>query len=57
METVLPILIPHTNNILLIKDQIGKTKSPTRLLPESSFSYGKKIDRSEVGIKEITSDW
>jgi hypothetical protein len=41
MTTVLPILIPKTNNILLLKDEIGKPKPSTRKLPDSSFCYGK----------------
>ena len=41
MSTVLPILIPKSKNILLLKDDIGKPKPNTRNLPDDNFTYGK----------------
>jgi len=35
------ILLGKATNPLLVKDDIGKAKPPTRRLPKADFSYGK----------------
>lgn len=48
MTTVLPVLIPRSKNILLLKDEVGKPKPTTRTLPNSSFRYGKPLNRDSL---------
>lgn len=57
MQTVLPILIPSTQNILLMRNEVGRSRSPIRNMPEEGHTYGKAVDRQNIGMKEITSDW
>jgi hypothetical protein len=57
MSTILPYLINKTHNILLLKGDVGRSKPSVYELPENSFSYGKKVNRDGIGMKEITSDW
>ncbi|CAD8155848.1 unnamed protein product [Paramecium pentaurelia] len=57
MSTILPYLINKTNNILLLRGDVGKAKPSVSDLPDFSYSYGKKINRDGIGMKEITSDW
>lgn len=54
MSTILPYLINNTNNILLLKGDVGKAKPSVLDLPDSSFFYGKKVNRDGIGMKEIT---
>ncbi|CAD8113936.1 unnamed protein product [Paramecium primaurelia] len=54
MSTVLPILIPKSKNILLLKDDIGKPKPTTRNLPNDSFRYGKQSKRDPIQIQFST---
>ncbi|CAK63477.1 unnamed protein product (macronuclear) [Paramecium tetraurelia] len=51
MSTVLPILIPKSKNILLLKDDIGKPKPSTRNLPGNNFAYGKQSKRDPIQIQ------
>lgn len=57
MSTILPYLINKTHNILLLRGDVGKPKPSVSDLPDFSYSYGKKINRDGIGMKEITSDW
>ena len=57
MSTILPYLINKTNNILLLRGDVGKAKPSVSDLPDSTYSYGKKVNRDGIGMKEITSDW
>lgn len=43
MTTLLPILIPNTNNVLLTRDNVGVPKPSTYTLPNSDFIYGKSL--------------
>ncbi|CAD8126889.1 unnamed protein product [Paramecium sonneborni] len=56
MSTVLPILIPKTKNILLLKDDIGKPKPNTRTLPNANFTYGIQIKRDPLQIQFATQE-
>ena len=31
----------HSTNYLLVKDDVGKSKPPTRVLPPEGFTFGK----------------
>ncbi|CAD8077227.1 unnamed protein product [Paramecium sonneborni] len=57
MSTILPYLINKTNNILLLRGDIGKPKPSVSDLPDPTYCYGKKVNRDGIGMKEITSDW
>ena len=40
-----------SQNILILKDDVGQSKRTTRDLPKSSFDYGKAIPRDPVGVQ------
>jgi hypothetical protein len=44
-------------NMLLVRDDIGKSKPYTRALPPDGFAYGRpdKKDQENAGI--VTSSW
>ena len=50
-------LIAQKKNVLLAKDDVGKSKPTTRELPPDGFSYGKpdKKDQESAGV--ITQSW
>ena len=52
MEQLLP-----KNNVLLVKDSIGKAKPCTFKLPAKAHTYGKPEDRTQEGAGAITSSW
>lgn len=41
----------NSQNILILKDAVGKPKRTTRDLPSKIFSYGKEIPRDPVGVQ------
>jgi hypothetical protein len=41
-----------SNNVLIIKDDIGKAKRTTRDLPPSDFTYGLVVAKDPVGVQE-----
>ena len=41
----------NSQNILILKDSVGKAKRTTRDLPPSHFDFGKKIPRDPVGVQ------
>jgi hypothetical protein len=41
----------NSQNILILKDAVGKPKRTTRDLPTKHFSYGKEIPRDPVGVQ------
>ena len=41
----------NSQNILILKDAVGKPKRTTRDLPYKYFSYGKEIPRDPVGVQ------
>ena len=43
-------------NILLLKDEVGKTKPVTRDLPEITHRYGKVIEKDKFNAKACL-DW
>lgn len=49
--------IQQSGNYLLVKDDIGKAKPPVRKLPDSEFTYGKKVTPDEVGAGGLLSSW
>ena len=40
----------RTQNILLVKDDVGQPKQPTRDLPAFGHSYGRPGDRDPEGV-------
>eukprot|EP01017_Pseudomicrothorax_dubius_P002268 TRINITY_DN10009_c0_g1_i1.p1 TRINITY_DN10009_c0_g1~~TRINITY_DN10009_c0_g1_i1.p1 ORF type:complete len:224 (+),score=55.51 TRINITY_DN10009_c0_g1_i1:42-713(+) len=44
-------------NVLLTKDDVGKSKPTTRKLPPDTFVYGKKLDMTQEGAKEVSGSW
>lgn len=40
-----------SQNILILKDDVGKAKRSTRDLPGKNFNYGKAIPRDPVGVQ------
>ena len=49
--------ITNKNNILLVKDDIGKAKPTTHKLPGNSHIYGKPDIKDNHGARDITSSW
>ena len=47
----------HRNNILLVKDDVGKAKPTTVKLPPSGFVYGKPDYKQEPGAGIVTGEW
>ncbi len=39
-------------NVLLIKDDVGKSKPFTRELPPEHFSFGKKVRPDDEGVAQ-----
>ena len=46
-----------TNNVLLVKDDVGKPKPATVKLPGEGHIFGKPENRSQEGAGIITSSW
>lgn len=46
------VIIGKGTNLLLVKDDVGKCKPPTRDLPPDGFAFGKpdKKDQENAGI-------
>ena len=42
----------NSQNILILKDDVGKAKRSTRDLPHSEFVFGQKIPRDPVGVHQ-----
>ena len=40
-----------SNNVLILKDDIGRARRTTRDLPPSDFSYGLTIPKDPVGVQ------
>jgi hypothetical protein len=47
----------HRQNILLVKDDVGRAKPPVVKLPPSGFVYGKPDYKQEAGAGVVTGDW
>ena len=45
------------NNLLLVKDGVGKAKPCTVHLPQKDHVYGKKLQREVHGVAVVTSSW
>jgi len=41
----------NSQNILILKDQVGKARRTTRDLPGEDFTYGRAIPRDPVGVQ------
>ena len=46
-----------TNNVLLVKDDVGKSKPATVKLPGVGHIFGKPENRGQEGAGIITSSW
>jgi hypothetical protein len=51
------ILTGKGTNTLLVKDDIGKSKPATRILPPDGFSFGKADKKDSEGAGLVTSSW
>ena len=56
----------NSQNILILKDEVGKARRTTRDLPPKDFTYGRAIPRDPVGVQRckllfvyalVTSEW
>lgn len=45
-------MMKETKNVLLVKDDVGKSKPATRDLPIGNFAYGKSEERDPEGVAE-----
>jgi len=45
-------MLKETKNVLLVKDDVGKSKPVTRDLPTEAFAYGKSEERDPEGVAE-----
>lgn len=39
-----------SQNILILKDDVGKSRRSTRDLPKTNFIYGRPIERDEFNV-------
>jgi len=44
-------------NILLMKNEVGKAKSPVRTLPALEHTYGKSAGKDAYGAKDVLNGW
>jgi len=44
-------------NPLLVRPEVGKVKQPTRSLPPSDHTYGRRDQYDAEGAREVTSSW
>ena len=49
-------MLKDSHNVLLVKDDVGKSKPSTRDLPPESFSFGKSAGKDEEGAAEGGTD-
>lgn len=49
--------LQNSNNILLVKDDVGKAKQSVRELPDRDYSYGSKFKKDSEGAGAIISSW
>ena len=47
-------MMKDTKNVLLVKDDVGKSKGVTRDLPPEAFAYGKSEEKDVEGVAEGT---
>ena len=47
-------ILRKTNNILLARDDLGKSRPPPYQLPNQGFTYGKSGDHDAEGAREGT---
>jgi hypothetical protein len=46
------MLVGSAENVLLVKDDVGKCKPSTRDLPAENHAYGKNIEKDPEGVAE-----
>ena len=52
------MLVQHkTNNLLIIKDDVGKAKPSMRLLPQFGHSYGYAPPPDKEGVGQLLTNW
>ena len=49
--------LQNSNNVLLVKDDVGKAKKCVRDLPHQDFSYGSKLKKDSEGAGAVLSSW
>lgn len=45
-------MIGASTNVLLVKDDVGKSKPTTRDLPGEGFAFGKSNEKDPEGVAE-----
>ena len=45
------------NNVLLVKDDVGKPKPATVKLPKEGHIFGKPDNKDQEGARLITASW
>lgn len=46
------MLVGSSDNVLLVKDTVGKSKPSTRELPAEGFAFGKSNEKDPEGVGE-----
>lgn len=49
--------LQQSSNVLLVKDDVGRAKPTTRLLPGPDFTYGKDVVHDAEDAGKVTSSW
>ncbi|EAR89726.2 hypothetical protein TTHERM_00974270 (macronuclear) [Tetrahymena thermophila SB210] len=47
----------RTQNTLLLKDDVGRSKPSAYSLPPVDYTYGRPLERDEEGAKEVSMTW
>ena len=51
------IILGHKTNYLLIRDDVGRAKPTTRVLPPEDHAFGKAEKKQQENAAVITSSW
>ena len=46
-----------TKNVLLARDDVGRSKPCTFQLPPQDFVYGKAMTKNEANVGQLTTEW
>ena len=49
--------LQRSSNVLLVKDDVGRSKPTTRTLPGPDFTYGKDVVHDAEDAGKVTSSW
>ena len=51
------VVLGKKTNYLIVKDDVGKPKPPTRKLPGSDFAFGKPDQTGAEGASVVVNTW